>query len=78
MYHQSDIAKHAGLILGKNWVSDVTGRQAAVDLGNESASPEIAPDQAQLLIVLRKPVAFIPKGYNINRPKIKIIKTKLC
>lgn len=66
VYHQPDIAEHAGLILGKNWVSDVTGRQAAVDLGNESASPEIAPEQARLLIVLRKPISFIPKGYNIN------------
>lgn len=78
MYHQSDISKYAGLILSKNWVSNVTGRQAAVDLGNESTSPEIAPDQAGLLIVLRKTISFIPKSYNINRPKVKIIKTKLC
>ena len=78
MYHQSDISKYAGLIFGKNWVSDVTGRQAAVDLGNKSTSPEIAPDQAWLLIVLRKAISFIPKGYNINRPGIKITKTKLC
>lgn len=79
VYHQSDISKHTGLIFGKNWVSNVTGRQAAVNLGNESTSPEIAPDQARLLIVLRKPiVSFIPKSYNINRPKIKVIKTKLC
>lgn len=71
VYHQSDISKHAGLILGKNWVSNVTGRQAAVDLGNESTSPEIAPDQAGLLIVLRKTISFIPKSYNINRHDLK-------
>lgn len=56
----------------------MTGRQAAVDLGNESTSPEIAPDQVGLLIVLRKTISFIPKSYNINRPKIKIINMKLC
>lgn len=78
MYHQSDISKHAGLIFGKNWVSNVTGRQTAVNPGNKNTPPEIAPDQAWLLTVLRKAVSFIPEGYNINRPKIKIIKTRLC
>lgn len=56
----------------------MTGRQVAVDLGNESTSPEIARDQAGLLTVLRKTISFIPQSYNINRPKIKTIKTKLC
>lgn len=78
VYHQSDISKYAGLILSKNWISNVTGGQAAVDLGNECTSPEIAPDQAGLLIVLGKTISFIPKSYNVNRPETKIIKTNLC
>lgn len=78
MDHQSDISKYTGLILSKNMVSNVTGRQAAIDLGNENTSPEIAPNQAGLLTVPRKNISFISQSYNINRPKIKIIKTKLC
>lgn len=77
VYHQPDISKHAGSVLGTDRVSDGAGRRAAVDLGDEGASPQIALDQVRLLAVLRKPVSFVPKRYDINRPEIKTIKTKL-
>lgn len=78
VHQQPDISEHTGSVLGENRVSEVTGGQAAVGLGNEGASPEVAPDQARLLIVLRKPVPFVPQGYNINRPKIflKVVKNE--
>lgn len=51
VHHQPDIAEDAGLVLGGDGAPGVLGGRTAVDLGNESAPPEIAPHQTRLLAV---------------------------